>query len=117
MLLTMKRNTTKNIGVTVKQNGAAVNITGCSFYFTCKYDFEDPDSAKVFQKTVGSGITLTTPASGILAIKILPADTAVLPPHKTDLHYDLKMKDTNGNVYSVFDGTLEVWPDVTNSVS
>lgn len=115
MLLTMKRGTTKVLSMTVKENGVALNVTGFSFWFTAKNNYEDADSAKIFQKTVGSGITLTTPASGIIEVKIAPTDTSSLPAHQTNLYYDLKMKDGSGNIYSVLDGVLEVWPDVTNT--
>lgn len=117
MTLTMKRGTTKSLVMTIKENGAAINVTGYTFWFTAKYNYEDADSAKVFQKTVGSGITLTTPASGIITVKLSPTDTSGLPAHTTRLYYDLKMKDGSSNVYSILSGELVVEPDVTNTTS
>ena len=52
----------------------AVDITGATANFTVKKDLDD--AAGIFTpKTVGAGITLTTPLSGKLQVTGVPADT------------------------------------------
>jgi hypothetical protein len=57
--------------------GAAVNITGWLIDFKISATNSGP---RIFTKSVGSGITLTTPASGILDVTINTADTSGLAP-------------------------------------
>lgn len=56
----------------------AENITGWSVTFDM-HAYDDPDNV-YFTKTVGAGIVLTTPASGVLTITVDRADTVDLPP-------------------------------------
>lgn len=55
--------------------GAAVDITGWLIDFKIS---ATNSGARLFTKSVGSGIVLTTPASGILDVTINAADTTAL---------------------------------------
>lgn len=57
--------------------GAAVNITGWLVRFTVA---PEPGDTAVMEKEGGSGITLTTPLSGILDVDINALDTDDIPP-------------------------------------
>lgn len=60
------------------EDGVAVNITGWTVTWTLRVD--RATSAALITKTVGSGITLTTPASGILRVTIDSADWSTIDP-------------------------------------
>lgn len=112
---TITRGDTISLTVVVTASGAIYPLIGVQMWFTAKNSLNDPDSAAVFQKTVGSGIVITGPTLGQATITILPADTAGLPSSKTLLVYDLQIEDSNGQVYTAASGNLIVVPDVTRS--
>ena len=96
-------------------DGAPVNITGATMSFTAKWAATDADTAKVFQKTVGAGIILTAPASGIATVTLAVTDTATLPPGRTALlMYDWKMS-LSGLTTTVAFGTLLVQPAIART--
>lgn len=98
--------------LTVTQAGAAYNLTGCSIRFTAKWSYSDADGSAVFSRTVGSGITVTNAAGGIATVALAPSNTSSLPASRTDLVYDIQV--TNGsNPFTVVQGTLSVYPDVS----
>lgn len=65
------------------------NLTGYAISFSV-YKFRGDDSP-IFTKTVGSGITLTAPTSGLLSVAIAAADTTSLEPR--GYWYELKRTD------------------------
>lgn len=89
-----------------------INITGCTMTWTVKRDIADGAGAAVIRKTVGNGITLTTPAAGLFKLgPLLPTDTSVLDDEFVGLVFDVEMVDLAGNVVTVAKGTLFVSPD------
>ena len=48
----------------------------------------DPDATEIFQKTVGTGISRSDPASGVLTLQVLGSDTDGLAG---DYHYELEV--------------------------
>lgn len=111
--LQMKRGDTVSLTVTVTQNGSPFNLTGCAMRMTAKWNYTDADGSAVFTRTVGSGIVLTTPLSGIATVTIAPANTSSLPAYTNNLFYDIQVTDTGSNVYTVQNGILTVDPDVS----
>lgn len=98
---------TMNLVVTVIDDaGAAVNITGYSA--TWKLAVRNDASADV-SKAVGSGITLTTPASGILTIALTAADTA---DRCGAYVHELQLTDGSGNVSTALCGRLTIAGDL-----
>lgn len=93
-----------SITVNVKDtDGNAEDITGMSF----SYKVWKGSSAAVLTKTTGSGITLTTPASGVLTISMADTDTDALTP--ATYKHELKITDDgSGNEEVVMVGTLTI---------
>ena len=99
---------------------AAVDITGASAWMTAKADIDDADDDAVFQKTAGDGITLTDPTDGKLTVQVEPADTSSLTGflfQEKRLYYDLQVKTSTGDIYTVSRGDLVVKQHVTISTS
>ena len=90
-------------------------LTNVSLTMTAKWSREDSDANAVFQKTLTSGITITSVADGTLQIDLSPSDTASLPPTEVVLKYDIQLVD-GLKVYTVARGDLYVSPDVTVGV-
>jgi hypothetical protein len=109
--LTITRGDTVTHRVTVKNTDeTAKDITGA----TVRYTIRTPGFAdtQVLQKTVGSGIQLTTPASGILDVTLSATDTAALVP---SLRYVYDCEVTlAGQVSTVQTGVLTVIGDVSS---
>src|SRR5512136_2445520 len=94
--MTMTRGDTPVFPFSVYTTVGAYNITGCSFWFTAKRKVSDLDAQAIFQKTEGSGITITNGAGGLAEITLLEADTKSLANARTTLLYDLQMKTAAG---------------------
>lgn len=111
--LSMTRGDTLQFTLTVTQSGAAYNLTGCSIRMTAKYDPTDLDASKVFVRTVGSGITVASPTTGIAAVALTAANTSSLPAAPVNLYYDIQVTDGSSNIFTVVSGTLQVLPDIS----
>lgn len=94
-------------------DGAAQDITGASARFTAKHRSTDADGAAVFVKTVGSGITLTDAAAGVLTVELSAADTDSLDVPVT-LLWDLQIT-SGGAPKTIAAGTLLVQPDISRT--
>lgn len=118
--LSMTRHTTALFDTTVSNLGSG-GLTGYTAWFTAKRDAADPDSAAVFQKTINSGVAITTTGNattpGVLTTTVTPADTASLPTgYAVVLVYDVKVKDGSGVETTVDSGTITVKADVTQAI-
>lgn len=101
-------------GFTVQQDGSAFNLTSCTLKLTAKYNYEDSDASAVFQlSSPSSGITIVTAASGTAKFTISPSNTSLLPLRKVDLVYDIQLKDSSNNIYTIAYGKITVVPNVT----
>lgn len=99
----------------VREDGVAVDISGWQFTMTAKWEYTDPNSAAVFTRTNGSGITITDAPNGEFTIDLVPSNTAGLPPSRSVLHFDVQAvtpSPANKNL-TVLYGKLVVLPDVT----
>jgi hypothetical protein len=90
------------VTVKVPPDGVALNITGATVTMTARTAF---DAAAVFTKTVGDGITLTTPTSGIMDIVIPGTDTTNLGG--TALFYDIEVI-VGGLTHTVLRGSIDI---------
>lgn len=82
-------------------NGAVLNITGKTLYFTVKrvVDTDNTDALAVIKKTITSH---SNPTQGVTSVTILNTDTASLAPGRYffDIQYDsAKTPSGNGNFY------------------
>jgi len=102
-----------------KIDGAEIDLNQYAVWFTAKKNQNDLDSAAVFMKTVGSGITLKTQSGGTLGgfvIELPPSDTLGLV-YAFPLWYDVQVKGSDNKVYTADSGTLSVALDVTRATS
>ena len=100
--------------------GEAYPLNGCALWFTVKRDKRDDDAAaiaKLYWVSGGasSGITVSDPSSGVVAIRMDPALTDGFVD--TSHVWDLQLKDT-GNTYRTVDqGHIAVRPAVTDRLT
>jgi hypothetical protein len=117
IILKAKRGDTNQFDVTVTRNGVVFNITGCTLWFTAKYQDSDPDPGVCQVSTSGpnaaGSIIMTDPVTGKAQITLNPAATSSLINSNQLLTYDLQLKDGTGKVSTVTEGTLLVSADVT----
>lgn len=84
-------------------------------WFTVKDDWDDPDVDAVFQKTLGSGIVVSSPASdGIAVVTLDPEDTEDLVGLQR-LVYDVQMLESNGVLTTVSKGFYSLERDATRA--
>ena len=90
-------------------DGVGDSVTAITF--TCKNNFDD--SANVFQKTIGNGITLDhmDGDNAFYKVRIAPEDTATLELGK--YFYDIEVQ-ANHDVFTIAKGALTITYDVTN---
>ena len=115
MNFTMTRMDDVSLSGTATLSGSPYALGGCSLWFTAKRKYTDADSAAIFQKSIGSGITVTNPTQGLFVIEIAPADTTAVEKVKTILVWDLQLRDSSGKTYTIASGNLIINPDVTNA--
>jgi hypothetical protein len=101
----------------VVQDGDSFPITGATFWMTAKWDVEDADLDAVFQISTADDIAILSESEGRVGVIIKPAKTIGLPAHIVTLPYDIQMKASGGEIYTVLRGTLVVTPDVTVDTS
>lgn len=97
--------------------GVAVNITGYTALMKVRKLYPATRTTvatygpAVLDLSVGSGITLTTPASGILDIEV---DATTMAGITSDIYnYDLELISGAGEVYEILRGTFTVRPEAT----
>jgi hypothetical protein len=117
MNLTMVRGDTPTFDIAVKKpDGTPLSLAGAQMWFTAKKSTMDTDLAAVFQKTIGSGITVTDATAGLAEVTLAAADTSALPS-RIILEYDVQVKDVIGGVYTIARGWLTVSGDITRSTA
>jgi len=106
--ITIYRGDDVNINLTITDEaGDPVDITGYEFFFTCKVNDTDAESAALIKKDVS---THTNPTQGLTTI-ILDNDlTAVTPGTYV---YDIQMKDTSSKITTLIKGRFVITQDVT----
>jgi hypothetical protein len=67
----------------------------------------------LFTKTLGDGITVSDPTSGVAVIAVDPADTAGSPDQHTTYRYNVQITLADGRVKTPVRGLFIVLPDVT----
>jgi hypothetical protein len=84
-------------------DGTAVNITGVTMTYVL--GTEVGAAAATVTKTVGGGITLTTPASGIATINLDPDDTTSL---EGTYYHELEITSAASEVNTGFIGEVTI---------
>lgn len=92
-------------------NGSAIDITGYTFYFSVKTDETDTDVEGLITKKVTSH---TDPTNGQTEVALSDSDMDITPGK---YFYDVKMKDSSGNlttwVKDVFKVAYQITQDDT----
>lgn len=100
--LTLYAGETRVVEVTVTdETGAVVNLTAATVVY--KANFPTPLS-----KSVDSGITLTTPASGVFEIAFIADDTHHIDS-RTSVEHECKVTTATGDTAVAFTGHLAVY--------
>lgn len=102
--LTVVRGDTSNFQITITDsNGLAYDLTDASIWFTVD---------GLLEKTIGDGITVSTPASGVADVEISAGDTDAAPDRRTAYPYDVQVTLADGSVKTPVRGLFIVLPDV-----
>ena len=110
--LTIIKGDTTSISVTfTDSDGAAIDITGTTIFFTVKNDTGKDDTYAVIQKNVTSH---SDPTNGITAIPLSSTETNV---KAGTYSWDLQIKYSNGDIQSITPGTCNIVQDITNRTS
>lgn len=92
-------------------NGAAIDITGYTVWFTVKSDVDDTDANAKIQKVVTSH---SDPTNGQTQIDLTNADTDIAEGRYV---YDIQLLDTSSDVLTVIVGSFIILNRVTDAVS
>lgn len=114
----MIRGDTKSVSFVAFQDEDILDLTGATVRFTAKHDYFDADSAAVIKLDNSGlgGISITSASGGEGTITIPKTSTTGLPYHRTDLYYDLKVRDTLSQEFTIARGRLIVFPNATSSI-
>jgi hypothetical protein len=86
------------------------DLTGAGIWFAAKTS--PGANTVIFQKSVGSGITVTDAACGAGMIELVPSDTQWVRVRTARLYFDMDV-EAAGAIYTVAAGRLVVEPDLT----
>lgn len=119
MAITIPRGTTYTMGYQHTHNGTNYPLTGATVYFTVKStEFDDtmPDTAALIRKDITSH---TDPTNGYTIIALSPQDTeyqygGTVPIEPGDYVCDIKVKESTGAVYKVYETTFSITGSPTN---
>lgn len=117
-LLEIIRGDSKTLALTLANaaDGTAFNPTDYFLIFTVKIRKTDADGSAKIQKSSNTGITVTTAATGLIAIELVSADTDDLEGRT--YCFDVQAQhSTSGLVKTVAFGGLKVVEDVTRETT
>jgi len=109
--LELLRKSTKTYELQFKKDGASVDITGWTVYFTIKEEMEDEDADAKLAKTITSFDNAT---SGIALIELSIVDTDITAGN---YWYSMDFKDDDGNEGTVITGKIKIKEPVLKSRS
>lgn len=116
----ISRGDTLRLEITVTKNAVPLNLTGAKFWMTAKNSVFDADPG-VFQltSTPAAGITITNPSAGTAEAVVSAAQTSLVAQQNggVSLVYDIKLKDSTGDVTTLESGTLKINPSPTGATS
>ncbi len=93
--------------ITVKNSsGAAIDITGYTFFFTVKESKTDADANAKIDTTVTS---LSDPTNGEVTIAVSKTETLLPVSSSTQKYvYDIRMEDTSGKITTLLIGNYKI---------
>jgi hypothetical protein len=87
--------------------GAAIDLTDTDVWFSV---------SGAFTKTLGDGVAITDPTSGIALVTVEPADTEAMRG-RTVRRFDVQLKLSDGSIRTPIRGRFVVLPDVTTDTA
>lgn len=99
----------------ITRDGLPVDLTGATLWFTAKRSPADVDADAVFQKSTGSGISVSDAAGGLARVTVAPTDTSTLSNTDQTLECDVQLKEADGTVTTVARGQLILIPQITRA--
>ena len=75
MNIDIVRGSSHDYTFTITANGLPFDLTGAIIAFMVKKRAEDDDSEALFTKTLGDGINMIDPSSGVFTVRISAIDT------------------------------------------
>lgn len=109
--LKIYRKSTKTYELQFKKDGAVIDITDWTIYFTIKESMEDDDNEAKLQKIV---ISHADAPSGIALIELSSSDTDI---EKGNYYYSMDYKDNEGNEDVLFAGRILIEEPILKSRS
>ncbi len=104
----MIRNDNRTFTLTfTDENGAAIDITGFTCFFTVKENMSDSDDDAKIKQTWSSH---SDPTNGESQFSLIPADTASLSGM---YYFDVQIKDLSSKIYTTMIGYFNIVEDVT----
>lgn len=97
--------------VLTDSDGAVIDITGYTFFFTVKQNDDDSDSSALIAENQTSHTIATAGTSNITVNATATVLTA------GDYPYDVQMKDASGSITTLIKGDLIIRQDVTSRTS
>jgi hypothetical protein len=106
------RGDTVPFDITVTLSGAPYDLTGTTLFFTLKRRAAALDAAALISKQTGTDIAIVNAAAGTARLVLSPTDTAA-PPLNVELYFDLQLKTTAGDIYTIASGAITFLQDIT----
>ncbi len=104
------KGTLATFNIVVARNGAPVNLTGAGLKFVAHQN--SPSGPVALQKSIGSGIVVTSAAAGQATLTITGADSSALLVEQSFLYFELLLDEGSGDEV-VDEGTLQITVDTT----
>ena len=99
-----------DVVVTDRDTGDPIDLTGAELTFMVKRDRRDADADAILAKTVGSGITVAAPTTGIAVVAIDAADTDAATPGAC--WWELQSVDVTSKVHTLASGRFVITADL-----
>lgn len=101
--------------MTIKDDGAALDITNYKFYMTIKNNKTDTDANAVLKKEFDP----SDATSGEVTIEVSSTDMATLSVTDASsiYYYDIRMETSSGEDLVLFNGSIKVLQPITQSTS
>lgn len=99
-----------DVVVTDRDTGDPIDLTGAELTFMVKRDRRDDDDDAILTKTVGSGITVSAPATGVAVVAIDAADTDEETP--AACWWELQSVDVTSKVHTLAAGRFAITADL-----
>jgi hypothetical protein len=106
--LVVTRGDTREFTLRLRDNGAAANLTGAKIWFTV---------GTLLTKTVGDGIVVDDPTSGVAVVTLVAGETAAAPNRLTVHPYDVQVLMADGRLRTPIRGHFTIRSEVQEATA